>query len=48
VQAGLAIAQRRRKHLLNPLSMKILEGDFKAGDKIKVTADGDELKFQRK
>ena len=37
-----------QEHLLNPLSMKILEGDFKAGDKIKVTADGDELKFQRK
>jgi len=37
-----------QEHLLNPLSMKILEGDFKPGDKIKVTADGDELKFQRK
>jgi ATP-dependent Clp protease ATP-binding subunit ClpB len=37
-----------QEHLLNPLSMKILEGDFKAGDKINVTADGDELKFQRK
>jgi len=37
-----------QEQLLNPLSMKILEGDFKAGDKIKVTADGDELKFQQK
>jgi ATP-dependent Clp protease ATP-binding subunit ClpB len=37
-----------QEHLLNPLSMKLLEGEFKPGDKIKVTADGDELKFQRK
>ena len=37
-----------QEHLLNPLSMKILEGEFKPGDKIQVTADGDELKFQRK
>lgn len=34
--------------LLNPLSMKLLEGDFKPGDRIKVSADNDELKFQRK
>jgi ATP-dependent Clp protease ATP-binding subunit ClpA len=37
-----------QEQLLNPLSMKLLEGEFKPGDKIKVTADGDELKFQRK
>jgi ATP-dependent Clp protease ATP-binding subunit ClpA len=37
-----------QEHLLDPLSMKLLEGEFKPGDKIKVTADGDELKFQRK
>ena len=37
-----------QEHLLNPLSMKLLEGEFKPGDKIKVTADGDELKFLRK
>jgi ATP-dependent Clp protease ATP-binding subunit ClpB len=37
-----------QEHLLNPLSMKLLEGEFKPGDKIKVTADGEELKFQRK
>ncbi|MDE3066394.1 MAG: AAA family ATPase [Verrucomicrobiota bacterium] len=37
-----------QEQLLNPLSMKLLEGDFKPGDKIKVSADGDELKFQRK
>ena len=48
VQACLAIAQRRRKQLLNPLSMKLLEGEFKPGDKIKVTANDDELVFQRK
>ncbi len=35
-----------QEHLLNPLSMKILECDFKAGDKIKVSADGDELIFK--
>ncbi len=37
-----------QEHLLNPLSMKLLEGEFKPGDKIKVTVGGDELKFQRK
>ncbi|HTB82446.1 MAG TPA: ATP-dependent chaperone ClpB [Candidatus Sulfotelmatobacter sp.] len=37
-----------QEHLLNPLSMKLLEGEFKPGDKIKVTAKGDELVFQRK
>jgi ATP-dependent Clp protease ATP-binding subunit ClpB len=37
-----------QEQLLNPLSMKLLEGEFKPGDKIKVTADGDELEFQRK
>jgi hypothetical protein len=28
--------------------MKLLEGDFKPGDKIKVTAKGDELAFEKK
>ena len=37
-----------QEHLLNPLSMKLLEGDFKPGDKIKVTADGDTLVFVKK
>jgi ATP-dependent Clp protease ATP-binding subunit ClpB len=37
-----------QEQLLNPLSMRLLEGEFKPGDKIKVTADDDELKFQRK
>jgi ATP-dependent Clp protease ATP-binding subunit ClpB len=34
--------------LLNPLSMRLLEGEFKPGDKIKVTAKDDELVFNRK
>ena len=34
--------------LLNPLSMRLLEGEFKPGDKIKVTTKDDELVFQRK
>ena len=34
--------------LLNPLSMKLLEGEFKPGDKVKVTAKDGELVFQRK
>ena len=34
--------------LLNPLSMRLLEGEFKPGDKIKVTAKDDALVFQRK
>ena len=37
-----------QERLLNPLSMKLLEGEFKPGDKIKVTAKDDELVFQRK
>src|SRR5208337_4064115 len=32
-----------QEQVLNPLSMRLLEGDFKPGDKIKVTANGDEL-----
>ena len=37
-----------QEQLLNPLSMKLLEGEFKPGDKIKVTTKDDELVFQRK
>ena len=37
-----------QEQLLNPLSMKLLEGEFKPGDKIKVTAKDNELVFQRK
>jgi ATP-dependent Clp protease ATP-binding subunit ClpB len=34
-----------QEHLLNPLSMKLLDGEFKPGDTIAVTADADKLKF---
>ena len=37
-----------QEHLLNPLSMRLLEGEFKPGDKIKVTAKDDALVFQKK
>ncbi|MGB7769223.1 MAG: ATP-dependent chaperone ClpB [Verrucomicrobiia bacterium] len=37
-----------QEHLLNPLSMKLLEGDFKPGDRIKVSTSDGELVFQRK
>jgi ATP-dependent Clp protease ATP-binding subunit ClpB len=33
------------EHVLNPLSLRLLEGDFKPGDHIKVTAKDGELKF---
>ena len=37
-----------QEHILNPLSMRLLEGEFKPGDKIKVTAKDDELVFAKK
>jgi ATP-dependent Clp protease ATP-binding subunit ClpB len=37
-----------QEHLLDPLATKLLEGEFKPGDKIKVGANDDELVFQRK
>jgi ATP-dependent Clp protease ATP-binding subunit ClpB len=37
-----------QEQLLNPLSMKLLEGDFKAGDRIKVTASSEGLVFKVK
>src|SRR5580698_11378620 len=37
-----------QEHLLNPLSLRLLEGEFKPGDKIKVTAKDDQLVFQKK
>ena len=37
-----------QEHILNPLSMRLLEGEFKPGDRIKVTAKDDALVFQRK
>ena len=35
-----------QEHLLNPLAMKLLSGEFKPGDAIKVTAAAGALKFQ--
>ena len=37
-----------QERILNPLSLRLLEGEFKPGDKIKVTAKDDGLVFQRK
>ncbi len=37
-----------QEQVLNPMSMRLLEGEFKPGDKIKVTADDSELVFKRK
>jgi len=37
-----------QEHILNPLSIRLLEGDFKPGDKIKVTAKNGELVFEKK
>ena len=37
-----------QERLLDPLATKLLAGEFKPGDKIKVSADGDELKFRQK
>jgi ATP-dependent Clp protease ATP-binding subunit ClpA len=34
--------------LLDPLATKLLEGEFKPGDKIKVSAEGDRLRFAAK
>ena len=36
-----------QERILNPLSMRLLEGEFKPGDKIKVTAKDDELTFEK-
>jgi len=37
-----------QEHLLDLLATKLLAGEFKPGDKIKVTADGEVLNFHRK
>jgi ATP-dependent Clp protease ATP-binding subunit ClpB len=34
--------------LLDPLAMKLLNGEFKAGDKITASLEGDEIVFKRK
>jgi ATP-dependent Clp protease ATP-binding subunit ClpB len=37
-----------QEKLLDPLAMKLLDGEFKPGDKIKVSAEKGELVFERK
>ncbi len=37
-----------QEHLLDPLAMKLLDGEFKTGDNIKATAKDGEIQFQRK
>ena len=37
-----------QEHILNPLSMRLLEGEFKPGDRIKVTVKSDDLVFEKK
>jgi ATP-dependent Clp protease ATP-binding subunit ClpB len=37
-----------QEQLLNPLSLRLLEGDFKPGDNIKVGVKGEELRFDKK
>ncbi|HKQ39227.1 MAG TPA: AAA family ATPase, partial [Verrucomicrobiae bacterium] len=37
-----------QEHLLDPLAMKMLAGEFKAGDRIKATAKGGALHFDRR
>jgi ATP-dependent Clp protease ATP-binding subunit ClpB len=37
-----------QEQLLNPLATKLLEGEFKPGDKIKVSGQNGELVFQKK
>ena len=37
-----------QERILNPLSMRLLEWDFKPGDRIKVTANNGELVFVKK
>jgi ATP-dependent Clp protease ATP-binding subunit ClpB len=37
-----------QEHLLDPLATKLLAGEFKPGDKIKVSAKDDDLVFQKK
>ena len=37
-----------QEQLLNPLATKLLEGEFKSGDQVEVTADGESLMFKAK
>ncbi|MFN7142004.1 MAG: AAA family ATPase, partial [Limisphaerales bacterium] len=36
-----------QEQLLDPLAMRLLEGEFKPGDRVKVSANGDGLEFQK-
>jgi ATP-dependent Clp protease ATP-binding subunit ClpB len=36
-----------QEHLLDPLATKLLEGEFKPGDRVKVAAEGGELVFRK-
>jgi ATP-dependent Clp protease ATP-binding subunit ClpB len=37
-----------QEQLLNPLSMRLLEGEFKPGDRVKVSSNDGELTFAKK
>jgi ATP-dependent Clp protease ATP-binding subunit ClpB len=36
-----------QEHLLNPLSMRLLEGEFKPGDRVRARGQGDRIVFER-
>jgi ATP-dependent Clp protease ATP-binding subunit ClpB len=42
------IKRTLQERLLDPLAMKLLEGEFSPGDTLKVTAKGEELLLVRK
>src|SRR5258708_4700575 len=42
------LKKANQEHLLDPLATKLLAGEFKPGDKIKVSAEDDKLVFARK
>jgi ATP-dependent Clp protease ATP-binding subunit ClpB len=36
-----------QRYVENPLALALLEGSFKEGDLVRVTADGDEIRFEQ-
>jgi ATP-dependent Clp protease ATP-binding subunit ClpB len=36
-----------QRRILDPLAMKVLQGDFTEGDLVRIDADGGELRFTR-
>jgi ATP-dependent Clp protease ATP-binding subunit ClpB len=36
-----------QEHLLNPLSLKLLDGEFKSGDRVRARAEGDRIVFNQ-